>query len=308
MITRIFRARIYEKVSGSMLLNLRVLKHLLFNIQSRKKAFEIGEKHYDIGNELYNNMLDKRMVYTCAFWNDASNLDEAQENKLELTCQKIGLKPGDKILDIGCGWGSFAKYAAEKHGAHVIGVTVSKEQIELGQKMCKGLPVELRLQDYREVDEKFDHIVSLGMFEHVGSKNYRTYMKMVNKCLKDDGLFLLHTIGCKEPGGIDPWISKYIFPNSMLPALSQIAKAKEGFFVVEDLHNLSADYDKTLMTWHQNFENSWQTFKEKYDEKFYRMWRYYLLACAATFRARENQLWQIVLSKHGVPGGYKSIR
>lgn len=308
MITRIFRARLYEKVSGNILFSLRFLKQALFNMQSRRKAFEIGEKHYDIGNDLYSNMLDKRMVYTCAFWKNASTLDEAQESKLELVCQKIGLKPGDKVLDIGSGWGSFAKYAAEKHGAHVVGVTVSKEQIELGKKMCEGLPVELRFQDYREVDEKFDHIVSLGMIEHVGSKNYRTYMEMVNRCLKDDGLFLLHTIGCNRPGKMDPWINKYIFPNSMLPSPQHITRAIEGLFVIEDWHNFSINYDKTLMTWHRNFEDSWPALAEKYDETFHRMWRYYLLACAGAFRSRVNQLWQIVLSKQGVPGGYKSIR
>jgi len=308
MISRIFRSRIDEKVSGNILFKLKFLKHLLFNMQSRKKAFEIGEKHYDIGNELYKNMLDKRMVYTCAFWKNASTLDEAQENKLELTCKKIGLKPGDKVLDIGCGWGSFAKYAAEKYGAHVVGVTVSKEQVELGQKLCKGLPVELRFQDYRDVDEKFDHIVSLGMIEHVGFKNYKTYMKVAHRCLKDEGLFLLHTIGCKKPGKMDPWINKYIFPNSILPSLQQIAKAKEDLFVVEDLHNFSADYDKTLMAWYQNFENSWDTLKDQYDERFHRMWKFYLLSCAGAFRSRINQLWQIVLSKHGLVGGYKSIR
>jgi len=220
----------------------------------------------------------------------------------------MGLRPGMKILDIGCGWGNFAKYAAEKYGAHVVGVTVSKEQVELGQKLCKGLPVELRFQDYRDVDEKFDHIVSLGMIEHVGFKNYKTYMKVAHRCLKDEGLFLLHTIGCKKPGKMDPWINKYIFPNSILPSLQQIAKAKEDLFVVEDLHNFSADYDKTLMAWYQNFENSWDTLKDQYDERFHRMWKFYLLSCAGAFRSRINQLWQIVLSKHGLVGGYKSIR
>jgi len=308
MVSRIFRSRLDEKVSGSMLLNLRFLKHILFNMQSRSRAFEIGKRHYDIGNELYKNMLDKRMVYTCGYWENATNLDEAQKNKLELVCKKIGLKPGNKVLDIGCGWGSFAKYAAENHGAHMVGVTVSKEQAELGRKMCEGLPVEIRLQDYRDVNETFDHIVSLGMIEHVGEKNYRTYMKVANRCLKDDGLFLLHTIGCKKPGKMDPWINKYIFPNSMLPALEQLVKAREDLFVVEDLHNFSTDYDKTLMAWHANFEKNWETVGKKYDERFHRMWRYYLLTCAGAFRSRINQLWQIVLSKKGVIGGYKSIR
>ena len=308
LISRVFRARLDEKVSMSFFNKLRVLKHILFNMQSKRKAFEIGQKHYDIGNDLYENMLDKRMVYTCAFWEHASDLNQAQENKLELVCKKLGLKPGDKVLDIGCGWGSFAKYAAQKYGAHVVGITVSQEQVELGQKRCKGLPVEIRLQDYRDVDEKFDHIVSLGMLEHVGSKNYDTYMKMAHKCLKDDGLFLLHTIGRINPGKMDPWINKYIFPNAILPSLEEIARAKKDSFVIEDVHNFSADYDKTLMAWHQNFENNWHKFGQNYSEKFHRMWGYYLLSCAGAFRSRVNQLWQIVLSKEGVPGGYKSVR
>ena len=308
LISRIFRSRAYEKVPANFLLKLRVLKHMIFNMQSKRKAFEIGEKHYDIGNDLYKNMLDERMVYTCGFWEHTSDLDKAQEDKLELVCKKIGLKSGDRVLDIGCGWGSFAKYAAEKYGAHVVGVTVSEEQVALGKQMCAGLPVEIRLQDYRDVDEKFDHIISLGMLEHVGTKNYGTYMKIAHNCLKDEGLFLLHTIGRIKPGNMDPWVNKYIFPNAILPSLQEVAQAKDDLFVIEDVHNFSADYDKTLMAWHKNFENSWEQLRGNYSEQFHRMWRYYLLACAGAFRARVNQLWQIVLSKEGISGGYKSIR
>jgi len=308
MVSRVFRARLDEKVSASILLSLRFFKHMIFNMQSPRRAFVIGKRHYDIGNELYRHMLDDRMVYTCAFWNNADTLNKAQEDKLELVCKKIGLKPGDKLLDIGCGWGSFAKYAAETYGAHVVGVTVSEEQVALAKKICQGLPVEIRLQDYRAVDETFDHIVSLGMIEHVGSKNYRTYMQMAHRCLKDDGLFLLQTIGCNQPGSMNPWINKYIFPNSMLPALRQLTHAMEGLFVLEDLHNFSADYDKTLMAWHTNFKDSWPKLEQAYGPRFYRMWQFYLLSCAGAFRARVNQLWQLVLSKKGVAGGYRSIR
>jgi cyclopropane-fatty-acyl-phospholipid synthase len=281
----------------------------LFNLGRKSRAFHIGEAHYDIGNDLYQKMLDKRMVYTCGYWKDADNLDDAQEAKLDLVCKKIGLKAGDRVLDIGCGWGSFAKYAAETYGAAVVGVTVSKEQVALGSRRSAGLPVEIRLQDYRDVNEKFDHIVSLGMFEHVGMKNYATYMDVVRRCLKDDGLFLLHTIGGnRSVRTTDPWIEKYIFPNSMLPSLAQIARASEGRFVIEDIHNFGADYDKTLMAWHKNFTAAWPELKDAYSERFYRMWRYYLLSCAGAFRARFIQLWQIVLSKHGVLPGYRSIR
>ncbi|MDO8474301.1 MAG: cyclopropane fatty acyl phospholipid synthase [bacterium] len=287
----------------------RFVWNSLLNAGRKSKAFEIGERHYDIGNDLYRAMLDRRLTYTCGYWENAESLDEAQEAKLDLVCRKIGLKRGQRILDIGSGWGSFIGYAAERYGVHAVGITVSKEQKALADELYKNLSVQTRLQDYRDINEKFDHVVSLGMFEHVGYKNYRTFMKVVHNALKDDGIFLLHTIGCNKSDQVgDPWIDKYIFPNSMLPSIVQIAKASEGLFVMEDWHNFSADYDKTLMEWHKNFENNWNRIKSNYDERFYRMWRYYLLVGAGSFRARKNQLWQIVLSKRGIPGGYKSIR
>jgi len=308
-IYRILRANLEDKVKQNWKLLLSVLVARIFNIQSKRRAFQIGEKHYDLGNDLFKNMLDERMVYSCAYWKSAHTLDEAQENKLDLICQKIGLQSGMRILDIGCGWGSFAKYAAEKYGVTVVGITVSKKQVALGKILCRGFPVEIRLQDYRDVNESFDHIVSLGMIEHVGYKNYKTYMRCVHKCLKDDGLFLLHTIGGNESvTSPEPWTNKYIFPNGLLPSIKQIGAAIEGLFVMEDWHNFSVDYDRTLMAWHRNFENSWDTVKLHYDERFYRMWRYFLLSSAGSFRARKNQLWQIVLSKRGVLGGYTSIR
>ena len=282
-----------------------LLRSIIMNVGHKSKAFNIGERHYDIGNDLYKNMLDKRMVYTCGYWKEARNLDEAQEAKLDLVCRKLDFKRGQKVLDVGCGWGSFAKYAAEKYGVSVTGVTVSKEQAELGRETCKGLPVEIRLQDYRDLSGQFDNIVSLGMFEHVGYKYYKTYMKIVNSCLKDHGLFLLHTIGGNESAvATDPWIDKYIFPDSMLPSIKQIGASIENLFVMEDWHNFGSDYDKTLMAWYSNFKNNWANIKSAYDEIFYRMWKYYLLSCAGSFRARKNQLWQVVLSKNGIVAGY----
>lgn len=306
---RILGAQLDRKVRVTPAVIAAYFKAHLTNLQRRSKAFEVGEAHYDIGNDLYSAMLDKRLTYTCAYWKDAKNLDEAQEAKLDLACRKIGLRRGMKVLDIGCGWGSFAGYAAKKYGVKVLGITVSKDQVRLGKELSKGLPVTIRLQDYRDVRGKFDRIVSLGMFEHVGAKNYRTYMETASRCLKDDGLFLLHTIGGNRSVRFtDPWISKYIFPNSMLPSITQIGRAIEGLFVMEDWHNFSADYDKTLMAWHSNFTSAWPDLQERYGERFFRMWTYYLLSCAGSFRARKNQLWQVVLSKHGVPGGYESIR
>ena len=310
LIFRVIRTRLDEKVKRKFSIVFNILLAKVFNLQSKKRAFIIGEKHYDLGNDLFQNMLDKRMNYSSAYWKDADNIDDAQENKLELICKKLYLEPGMKVLDIGCGWGAFGKYAAEKYNVETVGITVSKEQAALGKEMCKNLPVEIRLQDYREINDKFDHIISVGMIEHVGYKNYRIYFQLANRCLKDDGLFLLHTIGdVKSLKTADAWTVKYIFPNGMPPSVSQLGKAIEGLFVMEDWHNFGADYDKTLMAWYKNFNTSWDKIKENYSERFYRMWKYFLLSSAGAFRARsKSQLWQIVLSKKGVVGGYKSVR
>lgn len=308
MIYRIFRAKIDEKVKRRFALLLKLSWARFINLQSKRRAFIIGERHYDLGNELFENMLDKRLNYSCAYWKDAKNLDEAQEHKLELICRKLDLKPDMKVLDIGCGWGAFGKYAAEKYKVEVTGVTVSKEQVELGQKLCKGLPVQFLLKDYRELSGAFDRIVSVGMIEHVGYKNYRTFFETANRCLKDDGLFLLHTIGNNESQhAVNRWTHKYIFPNGMLPSIAQLGKATETLFVMEDWHSFGADYDKTLMSWHHNFDKNWGKIKDKYPGQFYRMWRFYLLSSAGSFRASNIQLWQIVLSKNGVLKGYSRI-
>lgn len=261
-----------------------------------------------MGNDLFQAMLDKRMTYTCAFWQDASTLDEAQEAKLDLVCRKLYLEPGMSVLDIGCGWGSFAKFAAEKYKVRVTAINVSSEQVKLGSELCKDLPVEFKLQDYRLIEGKYDRIVSLGMFEHVGLKNYRTYFEVINSCLKPNGLALLHTIGASVSSKYsDPWISKYIFPNCLIPSLKQIAEAVEDLLVIEDVHNFGTDYDQTLMAWYHNFTSNWSRLQSNYSDRFYRMWCYYLLCCAGAFRARQNQLWQIVLSK-GIKNGYLSLR
>jgi cyclopropane-fatty-acyl-phospholipid synthase len=276
-----------------------------FNLQKPARAFDVGRRHYDMGNDLYKQMLGKRLVYSCGYWQTADDLDAAQEAKLELVFRKLGLKPGMRILDIGCGWGEALKLAAQRYGISGVGITVSEQQAEYARDICKGLPIEIRMQDYRSLGEQFDRIFSIGMFEHVGVKNYPAYMQVVRRCLKDDGLFLLHTIGGNlSVHDTDPWIAKYIFPNGMLPSIQQIAAASENLFVMEDWHNFSVHYDKTLQAWRHNFESSWQVLKTQYNEIFHRMWRYYLSISMASFRARKNQLWQIVFSPHGVPGGY----
>lgn len=311
MIDQALRANLYKQVGINAETLMYIARSKLFNLQSRARAFQVGEEHYDVGNDLYKRMLGKTMAYTCAYWKDAQTLDEAQEAKLDLICKKIGLKKGDRVLDLGGGWAPFAKFAAEKYGAEVVVYTVSKEQAELGRERTKGLPVDIRLDDYRNAKGgPYDHVVAIGLMEHVGYKNYRTFMKVMHSQLKDDGFCLVHTIGGNLTAtSSDPWFDKYIFPNGMLPSVSTFGKSFEGLFVMEDWHNFGAYYDPTLMAWFENFDASWPDIKANYSERFYRMWKYYLLSMAGAFRSRQNnQLWQVVLSKNGVPGGYQSVR
>ena len=306
---KLFEAKIPENIGLSLPLVIGAVSAKLFNLQAKNRAFQVGKKHYDLDNKLFYAMLGKTMAYSCGYWKTAKNLDDAQIAKFDLICKKLNLKHGQRILDIGCGWGSFAKYAAENYKVSVVGTTISEEQAGFAKKLSKNLSVEIRVQDYRDLKEKFDHIVSVGMFEHVGAKNYQTYFEVAEKCLNENGLFLLHTIGRRtNSGASDPWLNKYIFPNGSLPSLQQISSGVEKLFVIEDVHNFGAYYDKTLMAWHKNFIAAWPRFKEKYSEDFFRMWNYYLLSCAGAFRAREIQLWQIVLSHNGVVGGYKPVR
>lgn len=320
LLFRLLDARIDERAIG--FADIRdALRARLFNLQNPRRAFEVGKRHYDLGNDLYAAMLGKRMVYSCGYWRDAAgrivdSLDDAQEAKLDLVCRKLGLQPGMRVLDIGCGWGEALKYAAERYGIIGVGVTVSREQAAYARELCAGLPVEIRVQDYRELDEPFDRVYSIGMFEHVGVRNYPTYFDVVRRCLlkrgsdgRDGDLSLLHCIGSnRSVWRTDPWIAKYIFPNSMLPSAAQIAGASENRFVVEDWHNFGTDYDRTLQAWRANIEAAWDTLPPRYDERFRRMWRFYLAGSMASFRARRIQLWQLVMSPHGVPGGYIAPR
>lgn len=307
--TKLLNANLEKKIRGNKLALGKVLWCRLQNLQSRKHSKKLVAKHYDIGNDLYEKMLDPLMMYTCGYWNYAKTLEDAQIDKLELICQKLKLERGMTVLDIGCGWGGFAAYAAEKYQVKVTGITLSKEQAKLAKVRCKNLPVDIKLLDYRDMDGQFDRVLSIGMFEHVGYKNYGTYMKSVNRLLKPDGISLVHTIGSNETNFYtDPWIDKYIFQNSLIPSMTQLSISMEPYFVLEDVHNFGLDYDKTLMTWLNNFRISWPELKDQYDEVFYRMWEYYLNICAASFRTRKNNLWQIVMVKRSYPREYKSIR
>ncbi len=302
LICRLLGARLDEKLSGSLSLLPISLSTLFLNRQSRSRSPVVAERHYNLGNDLFRAFLDPLLQYSCAYFDRTDDLAEAQFKKLELICRKLGLAAGEKLLDIGCGWGGLAKYAAERYGSIVTAVNISTEQIRHARDWCKGLPVTILDCDYRDIRGCFDKAVSVGMFEHVGSRNYRRFMEVVHRCLRSDGIFLLHTIGGNHSRlGCDPWINRYIFPNGMLPSIAQISRAVEGLFVVEDWHNLGPHYDKTLMAWHANFQRAWNSLKGAYDGRFKRMWEYYLLSCAGAFRARSIQVWQIVLTPSGTP-------
>lgn len=297
---RLFAADVDKILKGNWRAALFVLRTRWLNLQKTSRAFQVGEKHYDIGNDLYRAMLDRRMVYSCGYWREAIDLDAAQTAKLDLICRKLELEPGMTVLDLGCGWGALGKFAAENYGVQVLGVTVSRNQVELGRELCRGLPVEFQLMDYRQVSGTYDRVVSVGFFEHVGHRNYHTYMEITARCLKENGIALLHTIGSNISKTYSSrWLQKYIFPNSMIPSIAQIGKALEGRLVMEDWHNFGPDYERTLAAWYANFEIAWSTLKSTYDERFRRMWRLYLNSAAGSFRYRVEQLWQIVLTKPG---------
>lgn len=311
LICRILSVDLNNQVHGFAKLRTmsEVLRAKLLNLQSRHRAFQVGKEHYDIGNDLFERMLDPRMVYSCAYWERADNLAQAQEHKLEMICRKLDLKPGERLLDIGCGWGGLAAYAAKHFGVSVLGVTVSKEQQQHALAVCAGLPVRIELMDYRDLGEQYDKIVSVGMFEHVGEKNYPAYFDAASRLLVDEGIFLLHTIGSDvTTTATDAWIDKYVFPNGKIPSAREMADALEGRFLIEDWHNFGRDYDRTLMAWHENFVRSWPEIASRYSPRFFRMWQYYLLSCAGYFRSRQGQLWQLVLTKRHRQSMYRSIR
>ncbi|MDO6461847.1 cyclopropane fatty acyl phospholipid synthase [Granulosicoccaceae sp. 1_MG-2023] len=308
---RLLTADIDTRLGGLAKLHFyaEALKAQLLNLQSRSRAFQVGEQHYDIGNDVYEAMLDPSMSYSCAYWECAVNLADAQLHKLDMICQKLQLQPGEKLLEIGCGWGGLARHAARHYGVEVTGITVSREQKKLAEEMCRGLPVKIELIDYRDLQGRYDKIVSVGMFEHVGPKNYAVYFDTAKRLLKDDGLFLLHTIGIhKTSPAADPWIHKYIFRNGKLPSAEEIAIALNDRFLIEDWHNFGQDYDRTLMAWWHNFDAAWPELRHRYSPQFRRQWKYYLQSCAGIFRARRGQLWQLVLSKRERQGTYRSIR
>lgn len=312
---RIGRHQLENKINNKLTLAITSFLNKMINFQSHRRSLKVAEKHYNLGNKLYRAMLGSTMSYTCAYWKHADKLDDAQLDKFDLICKKLNLKQNERVLDLGCGWGTLTKFIAENYKCKVVAVNISTEQVRYAQENTKGLPVTVCLSDYRDANKynpekiPFDKVLSVGLCEHVGRKNYAAFMKVVHENLREDGLFLLHTIGNGASRDVcDPWITKYIFPNSMLPSLKWLTESMENLFIVEDVHNFGADYDKTLMAWHKNFVDNWDSLKSSYDEVFYKMWNYYLLSCAGEFRARSMQLWQLVLSPKGALGGYEAVR
>lgn len=311
LMTRLLRADLDQQPLGwsRVLLWAQALRQRLLNLQTPRRAFEVGERHYDVGNDVFEAMLDSRMVYSCGHWQHATSLEQAQLHKLEMICQKLQLQPGEHLLDIGCGWGGLARHAAQQHGVRVTGITVSREQLALARQRCAGLAVDLRLCDYRSLRGRFDKVASVGMFEHVGPKNHAAYIDQVRALLAPDGLCLLHTIGLDATrAATDPWIERHVFPNGKLPSALELARALEGRLIIEDWHNFGPDYDRTLMSWWANFDAAWPRLAARYGPRFYRQWRYYLMVCAGFFRSRQGQLWQLVLSHRQRAGVYRSVR
>lgn len=301
MCCRAIRARLEERVPVNLHTALAFASSFLLNLQTRRRARLVGRRHYDVGNDFFECMLDPSMQYSCAWFRDTNDLAQAQREKMDLICRKLGLEKGMSLLDIGCGWGGLARHASEHYGCRVVGITISEEQRRYGAELSRGLPVEIRLQDYREISEQFDRVVSVGMLEHVGPKNYRKYMRKVFETLRPGGVFVCQSIAANFSSHYpDPWVARYIFPNSMIPSAAQVSKATEKLLVLEDVQNLGGDYEKTLKAWESNFRRSWHRFASRYGETFYRMWRFYLLGCAGAFRARGLQLFQFVFSKGGI--------
>ena len=309
MIARVLASDIRGAIRPSPKLVLGAVAAVVTNRQTKRRARRNARHHYDIGNDLYQAMLDVRMTYSCGYWRDAADLDAAQEAKLDLICRKLHLAPGMRLLDIGCGWGSLARFAAERYDIQVVGITPASRQAERARAVCAGLPIDIRECDYRQISGTYDRITSVGMMEHVGPRNLRRFLQVCDRALAPGGIMLHHTIGVlRTKRYTNPWIDRYIFPGGVLPSVASIATAAEPVWVLEDVHNFGPDYDPTLLAWHANLEPRWAELGGRYDERFRRMWRFYLLSCAAAFRVRELQLWQIVMRRRGTAEGYDSVR
>jgi cyclopropane-fatty-acyl-phospholipid synthase len=288
----------------------KVLRRISRGLKRFQQANPVGKAqqnvahHYDLGNAFYKLFLDTEMFYSCAYFRDEQEtLEQAQRNKCRLIAAKLNLKPGLRILDIGCGWGGLARYLAQIADVHVTGVTLSREQHALAVDSLKSLSLEKRvsieLKDYRELTGKFDRIVSVGMFEHVGVGHYGEFFAKVNDLMADDGVMLLHSIGhMSPPGTASPWLRKYIFPGAYSPALSEVFPAVENNSLwVTDLEFLRVHYATTLRHWHERFEKNRAAVAQMYDERFCRMWEFYLISAEMMFRTGSQEVFHMQLAR-----------
>ena len=286
---------------------LRAVKMRFRNRQQSNRKGQAQQNvahHYDVGNEFYKLFLDENMLYSCAYFREeGETLEQAQRNKLRLLASKLGLRPGMKVLDIGCGWGDLALYLAQLEDVEVLGVTLSKEQQALASQRAKAAGLEGRvrfeLRDYRDVDERFDRIVSVGMFEHVGVSHYDEFFKKLNALMPDDGVAVIHSIGHMSPPGMaSAWLRKYIFPGAYSPALSEVfSVVEQNSLWVTDLEFLRVHYATTLKHWVDRFEMNRDKVVALYDERFARMWEFYLISCEMMFRTGSQLVFHMQLSR-----------
>ena len=282
---------------------LSILSRKIFNQQTISRALVDVQSHYDIGNDLYTRMLDKNMQYTCGFWQDTNDLDTAQLQKMKIIGQKLNLKPGDTLLDIGCGWGYLINYLSKEYNVKGLGITLSEEQLSYAKNEFKNNEnVDYKLMDYRNIPKnmKFNKIVSFGMLEHVGVKNYNDYFNIVYDHLENNGLALIHTIGRQSnitnAQATSDFIDKYIFPGSYIPCWEELSPIVSRKFFIHDWHNFGQYYNKTLLAWHKIINSKWNEIPN-YNEEFKKMWNFYLISSAVSFELCHLKLWQILISK-----------
>jgi cyclopropane-fatty-acyl-phospholipid synthase len=292
-----FFSQILNKFSGTY--------RYLTNFNFIKKSKMNVAHHYDLSDELYDLFLDPKKQYSCAYFkNENDSLETAQNNKIKHIIKKLNIKPNQKVLDIGCGWGSLAIDIAKSTKCEVTGITLSKNQFNYCVNKVKKLNLEnqvtFKLIDYRELNEKFDRIVSIGMFEHVGRKFYKNYFKKVEKLLSKDGVSLIHTIGSvNPPRDPHPWITKYIFPGGYTPSLSEVTgPIEKAGLIVSDIEVLRMHYSHTLRHWKENCIANKEKIIQMFDEKFFRMWEFYLASCESAFKWGDQVVYQFQLTKN----------
>lgn len=295
---RLIRSGLYKT---SLLLPQPVLANLLhatINQQSKEKSLRVAVQHYSLGNDVFLDFLGRHHLYSCGYFKDTDDLDVAQRQKLEKVCRLLDLRPGDRVLDVGGGWGEFARYAATQHGCEVTSINIADEQIKFAREYCKDASVEIRRCDYRDVTGRFDKIVVMAMLTHVGYKNYRGFMEVMDRCLEPGGLMLVESVGGhKSRKDCEPWINRYIFPGGVVPSLEQFDRAVAGLFARKALDEFGSSYVHTLRAWHRNFVQAWPAHRSRYDDRMRLMFEYFFLTVAGAFRAGYLLHWHLLFQK-----------